>query len=472
MDLNVEGFKVLEYFKELNKIPRCSGNEREISNYLKSFGEKLGLEVVQDELLNIVIRKPATAGYENSPGVILQGHMDMVCEKATDSDHDFTKEPIKVIEKDGYLVADKTTLGADDGIAIAMGMAILEDSELKHPEIELFVTTSEETDMSGALGLSSDLLTGKMLINIDSEEEGVLTVGSAGGVTILAEHEIKWEEAKSSGVKLSFDGLKGGHSGMEIDKNRGNILKIMAYFLKELAAKTEFNIASFTAGTLDNAIPRSGEVLLSIKETQFIEEIINLTINSFTDVDGDLSISVENVDSILKFWSTDTGNDVINMILNMPTGVNTFVKGTDLVESSNNLASIKEKDGLIYLENSVRSSNDSIKNELAEKCAKVFKDNNFNYVLDMEYPGWEYSESSVLRDLAEETYREMYKDEFETIVVHAGLECGAIAAKYPNMDMISIGPNITGAHTPKESMEIESAKRVYDFILELISKIK
>lgn len=475
MAINTKGLKFLEYFEELNQIPRCSGNETEISNYLKRFGENLGLEVLQDELLNIVIRKPATRGYENSPGIIIQGHMDMVCEKDNDSDHDFLKDPIRIIEEDGYLIADKTTLGADDGIAIAMGMAILADETLKHPEIELFVTTSEETDMSGALGISNDLLRGKMLINIDSEEEGILTVGSAGGVTIIAEHDIVWEDADKKGIKLLFEGFKGGHSGMEINKNRGNILKVMAYFLKELSTKTDFRISSFTAGTLDNAIPRSGEIELTFSEIENIESVIESikeqTIKQFSEVDGELIISLEMVDKVDRVWSMETTNDVIDMIQDMPTGVNTFVKDTDSVESSNNLASIRDKKGVIYLENSVRSSSDKIKNDLATKCAAVFEEHNFSYKMDMEYPGWEFSDKSALKDLAEELYLEMYGKKFETIIVHAGLECGAIASKYPDMDMISIGPNIKGAHTPKESMEIESAIRVYDFIVELIAKI-
>ena len=434
MSNNKYGF--MEYFKEISKIPRCSGNEKNISDYLMNFAKSLNLEAERDDMLNVVIRKPATKGYEEAPGVILQGHMDMVCEKETSSNHDFNVDPIRIIEENGYLMADRTTLGADDGIAIAMGMAILASDEISHPALELLVTVSEETDMSGALGLSKNFLRGEKLINIDSEEEGILTVGSAGGVTIIATHEILKETVNKPSYSLLFSGLKGGHSGMEIDKNRGNILKVMAYFLSELGKDTEYNLGSFTAGSLDNAIPREGELIVFIDgSNEVFEKAINSTKTEFEAVDGSIEIKVQELEGNTSAWSQNITNDVIKMIANMPTGVNTYVKGSKNVESSNNLASIKEIDGQIYLENSVRSASETTKAELVKKCLEVFEESNFNYKLDMEYPGWEHKENSSFRDLAEKTYLEMYNKNFETIVVHAGLECGAIASKYPNIDV-------------------------------------
>ncbi|MDO5718962.1 MAG: aminoacyl-histidine dipeptidase [Tissierellia bacterium] len=473
MQVKIDSDRYMHYFEEISKIPRCSGNEREISDYLKKFAEDRNLYINQDENFNIVIRKKATEGYEKAPGVILQGHMDMVCEKSVDSDHDFDKDPIKLQIKDGYLKAVGTTLGADDGIAIAMGLAILESDEMQHPELELLVTVSEETDMSGALNLSNNILRGKKLINIDSEEEGILTVGSAGGVTVKIYKDIEREKCNWKGYCLEFKGLLGGHSGMEINKKRGNMLKIIAYFLREARSEFKFKLSSFISGKLDNAIPNFGEIKIQadIKDQSVIQNAIQKTKEEYSDIEGELEINISQID-LKESYTDDLTDKIIDLISEMPTGVNTFVKGSDSVESSNNLALIKEIDEKIYFENSIRSSNLQVQENLVSKCAEIIERFGFSYELDSEYPGWEYNQESSLRDLAQDIYRKIYDKDFETVVVHAGLECGAIASKYPEMDMISIGPNISGAHTVEESMELKSAERVYEFIVKLISEIK
>ncbi|NLW42674.1 MAG: aminoacyl-histidine dipeptidase [Tissierellia bacterium] len=470
---NVDSKRVLDFFREISKIPRCSGNEKEISDYLRNFALELDLEVIQDELLNIVIKKPGSIGYEKSPTVVLQGHMDMVCEKGTNSKHDFSKDPIELIEKEGFITGNDTTLGADDGIAVAMGMAILESDNIPHPPLELLITVREETDMSGALGLSSEILDGDMMINIDSEEEGILTVGSAGGVTVYATHMIEKEECDWNAYNVKFDGLKGGHSGMEIDKNRGNMIKVMNEFLSILSNKTKIKVGKFTSGSLDNAIPRSGEINLCVEnnDREIFEFAKKELISKFKDVDGKITIEVDEIND-KEVWSETIFSDITKMISEIPTGVFSFVNGSNLVESSNNLALIKEKDEEIYLEISIRSSDVAKEKEIVDKCIQILDENNFESKLDSSYPSWEYKAVSPLRDLAQKIYKKMYKEEIETLVVHAGLECGAISSQYPNMDIISIGPNITGAHTPKEKMDLKSVERVYEYVLELLKEIK
>ncbi len=473
--INIEPNRVFYYFEEINKIPRCSGNEKKISDYLVNFAKNHNLEVVQDDSMNVIIKKEASLNYENVDGVILQGHMDMVCEKSTNSKHDFTKDPISSIINGNIISANGTTLGADNGIAIAMGLAILEDDNLTHPKLELLVTTSEETDMSGALNLSKNVLNGKFMINIDSEEEGILTVGSAGGIDLFISKKVKTEECKWNSYKITFDGLLGGHSGMQIHENRGNMIKVMVYFLEKINTVTNYRVNQFEAGTYDNAIPRSGNLIIQAEELkdELITKIVDETKDHFKSLMGNLTISVNSVDTICnQAWIKEISDSVIHLIREMPTGVNSFVSDTKLVESSDNLALIKERNGEIYIEVSVRSSNIRVQDVLVEKCAKIVEKYEFDYNLGAEYPGWEYREKSHLRDTAKKVYNELYNNDFETLVIHAGLECGAIASKYPDIDMISIGPNISGAHTPSESLEIDSVKRVYEFLLELLKKIK
>ncbi|MDO5689788.1 MAG: beta-Ala-His dipeptidase [Tissierellia bacterium] len=474
MYTDIEPRRVHHYFQEISQIPRCTGNEKALSNYLVRFAKDHSLEFSQDTLMNVVIRKPPMIGYENAKKVILQGHMDMVCVKGTESTHDFEKDPIELIVEEGILRANNTTLGADDGIAIAMGLAILESDLYAHPALELLATVSEETDISGALGLSRDMLKGDYLINIDSEEEGILTVGSAGGVTLYVTHRIQRQRTEDKCIEFLFDGLKGGHSGMEINSNRGNMLKVMAAFVRRLSKDKTVSIISFVSGTLDNAIPSSGRLILSINELDEdqVQQAVRQTIEQFIDVEGEISIQYQTVDCSEQAWSREVAEDVLTMIEDIPNGVNTLVKGSDQVESSNNLALIREEDGQIYLEISLRSSDEEILEELVEKCTQVLEKNNFDFQPDAAYPSWKYSEKSELRDRAEEVYRNLYGKDFETVVVHAGLECGAISSKYPHMDMISIGPNIRGAHTPEEYMELASANRVFDYLIALLRALK
>ena len=459
--MNLKPERVFHYFRELSDIPRESHNEKAVSDYIYNFGKKLGLETKQDDILNVYIRKPATKGYENKPGIILQGHMDMVCEKATSSNHNFATDKIEWVIKDDLIFANDTTLGADDGIAVAMAMAILEDEDLVHPELEVLITVAEETTMGGALGLEKGLLKGKYLFNIDSEEEGILTLGSAGGTLFKTNLELKFENKEVELVKLHFDGYFGGHSGMEIGKNRRNMIKTIAEFIKE----SGLSIASVDCGNKDNAIPRVGELV--IENSSSLDELIA----KFTEkYNGEEQLTIDKKEIFKGKVLTNALKDVLVEVLEaLPTGVNTQDE-TGIISSSN-LAIVQTTENEILIRDSIRSASISILEEMKNSFAKIAEKFCLNYEFAGGYPSWEKKENSSLQKYANKVYKDLTGKEFENIIIHAGLECGAIYEKYPNLELISFGPDIRGAHTPKENISISSTERVYDFTLKLIEEI-
>lgn len=459
--MNLKPERVFHYFREISDIPRESHNEKAISDYIYNFGKKLGLETKQDNILNVYIRKPATKGYENKPGIILQGHMDMVCEKATSSNHNFATDKIEWVIKDDLIFANDTTLGADDGIAVAMAMAILEDENLVHPELEVIITVAEETTMGGALGLEKGLLKGKYLFNIDSEEEGILTLGSAGGTLFKTNLELKFENKEVELVKLHFDGYFGGHSGMEIGKNRRNMIKTIAEFIKE----SGLLIASVDCGNKDNAIPRVGELV--IENSSSLDELVA----KFTEkYNGEEQLTIDKKEIFKGKVLTNALKDVLVEVLEaLPTGVNTQDE-TGIISSSN-LAIVQTTENEILIRDSIRSASISILEEMKNSFAKIAEKFCLNYEFAGGYPSWEKKENSSLQKYANKVYKDLTGKEFENIIIHAGLECGAIYEKYPNLELISFGPDIRGAHTPKENISISSTERVYDFTLKLIEEI-
>lgn len=459
--MNLKPERVFHYFREISDIPRESHNEKAVSDYIYNFGKKLGLETKQDDILNVYIRKPATKGYENKSGIILQGHMDMVCEKATSSNHNFATDKIEWVIKDDLIFANDTTLGADDGIAVAMAMAILEDENLVHPELEVIITVSEETTMGGALGLEKGLLKGKYLFNIDSEEEGILTLGSAGGTLFKTNLELKFESKEVELVKLHFDGYFGGHSGMEIGKNRRNMIKTIAEFIKE----SGLSIASVDCGNKDNAIPRVGELV--IENSSSLDELIA----KFTEkYNGEEQLTIDKKEIFKGKVLTNALKDVLVEVLEaLPTGVNTQDE-TGIISSSN-LAIVQTTENEILIRDSIRSASISILEEMKNSFAKIAEKFCLNYEFAGGYPSWEKKENSSLQKYANKVYKDLTGKEFENIIIHAGLECGAIYEKYPNLELISFGPDIRGAHTPKENISISSTERVYDFTLKLIEEI-
>jgi len=460
-NMNLKPERVFHYFREISDIPHESHNEKAISDYIYNFGEKLGLETKQDDILNVYIRKPATKGYENKPGIILQGHMDMVCEKATSSNHNFATDKIEWVIKDDLIFANDTTLGADDGIAVAMAMAILEDENLVHPELEVIITVAEETTMGGALGLEKGLLKGKYLFNIDSEEEGILTLGSAGGTLFKTNLELKFENREVELVKLHFDGYFGGHSGMEIGKNRRNMIKTIAEFIKE----SGLSIASVDCGNKDNAIPRVGELV--IENSSSLDELIA----KFTEkYNGEEQLTIDKKEIFKGKVLTNALKDVLVEVLEaLPTGVNTQDE-TGIISSSN-LAIVQTTENEILIRDSIRSASISILEEMKNSFAKIAEKFCLNHEFAGGYPSWEKKENSSLQKYANKVYKDLTGKEFENIIIHAGLECGAIYEKYPNLELISFGPDIRGAHTPKENISISSTERVYDFTLKLIEEI-
>ena len=468
--------RVFYHFEEISKIPRESYNEKAISDYLVEFGKKLNLETYQDKYYNVILRRKASQGYEDAPGIIIQGHMDMVCEKENDSNHDFKKDPIDLIVDGNRLKANKTTLGGDNGIAIAMGMAILEDEAIKCGTIELLATTSEEIDLNGALSLEPNILKGKMLINIDSEDEGVITVGSAGGVEIDILLPIERETLSDVNLyTLSLEKLQGGHSGVEINQKRGNSNKILVEVLQNLKTLTDYSLVEIFGGSKDNAIPRSGKVVLA--SSKDIKDIISKVTDEvkakYISFEPEMIFALETTTakeiSVLSNKSLDS---YIKTIEELPTGVNTWMKEyPEIVESSDNLAIVKTLDENINIIISLRSSDPEVLKELREKISNILKENNALFEFSAGYPEWKFRAESKLRDKALEVYKKLYNEDMKVEVIHAGLECGAISQNYPDIDFISVGPNLRDVHTPSEYLEIDSTERVYNYVVELINSL-
>lgn len=476
MDLILKPERVFYYFEEISKIPRESYKEKQISDYLVAFGKINNLETYQDEKNNVILRKKPFKGYENHKGVILQGHMDMVCEKTEESSHDFEKDPIELKVEGNYLKAKDTTLGGDNGIALAMALAILEDKSLQHGPLEFLATTSEETDLGGALFLKEGILKGSLLINLDSEDEGVITVGSAGGIEIDISLPIKKEPLiAGKNYKVKVLNLLGGHSGIEIDKNRGNANKILGEFLEILKEKTLIKLINISGGSKDNAIPVSSEAIIYSEENidEKIKEVVSEIKERYAKIESTLEIMSEIIETkFSESFSEKSFLRYLKVIKKIPTGVYTWMKEyKDVVESSDNLAIVKTEKSDVKIIVSLRSSDRGILEELKNKIFVILEENNANYELSNGYPEWKFKKESYLREVALKVYKEMYKKDMKVEVIHAGLECGAISQKYPNIDFISIGPNMKNVHTTRECLDILSTERVYNYLVELLKEL-
>lgn len=470
---------VFHFFEEMSKIPHGSGNEKGISDYLVSFAKERGLEVIQDDILNVIIKAPGTKGYENAPTVIIQGHMDMVCEKTKDSTHDFTKDPLKLRIDGDYVYATDTTLGSDDGIAVAYGLAAIDSKDVAHGPIELVATISEETGMDGAAALDTSLLSGKILLNIDSEEEGIFLVSCAGGVNTIANIKTEWESFKGTALKLEVSGLNGGHSGMEIIKQRANANKLMGRLLYILSKEVDFNIVSVNGGTKHNAIARDCEAIVTVQENDInkvkdicknVEEIFRL---EYRVEDPNASVSVESAQAVDRQLTKCATSNVVNFMASVPDGVQTMSKDIKgLVESSLNYGVLVTTDSEIKSTLAVRSSAKSKREEIVDKIEAIVKVNGGAIVNENEYPAWEYEENSKIRDLCVETYKKLFNKEPEINAIHAGLECGLLKEKMKDTEMISFGPQLIDVHTANEHMSISSVERVWNFLVELLKEIK
>lgn len=465
---------VFKYFEEISQIPRGSGNEKAISDYLKKFGEDLGLETIQDDTLNIIIRKPATKGYENCPGVILQGHMDMVCEKNKDTDHNFVTDPIKLRVEYDMIYATGTTLGADNGIAVAMGMAVLASNNLEHPAIEVLITTDEEAGMSGAMAFDGSLLKGQYIINLDSEEEGYLLVSCAGGVTALSELNAEYTNIDSNKQPLLVEikGLLGGHSGIDIIKQRANSNILMGRLLNLLCI--DYDLAKIQGGSKNNAIPRECEAIIVVdkndveKTKNCINEIMNTFKHEFSTSDPGINIECTET-TVDKVFDDKTKTNVISLLNLIPNGIQTMSMDIEgLVESSTNLGVVHTTENSVTFECAVRSSVKTLKDDITNKMDLLATNLNGKLILDSDYPAWEYAKGSKLEKICVETYEKLTGKKPIIMAIHAGLECGLLLDKMPHAQAISLGPDMFEVHTPNEHLNISSTKRTWDYLVAIL----
>lgn len=472
---------VFEQFAKINEIPRPSKREEKIIEYLKKFGEERGLETVVDETGNVIIRKGATPGYEKKKTVILQSHMDMVCEKLVDIEFDFDNDPIQTYIDGEWLAAKGTTLGADDGIGCAIEMAILDSNDIEHGPLECVFTRDEETGLTGAEGMKPGFMTGDMLINLDSEDEGQIFVSCAGGRSTTAKFRYEKENAPEGlfFMKASLKGLVGGHSGDDINKKRGNALKIIARFLYLVQEKYGLRLASFNAGKLHNAIPRDGMAIFGVPADK--KENVKADWNVFAAEVADeyhvteksMQFSMESTDSE-KVLPLETSTKLIRALQAVDNGVFAMCQDEALawmVETSNNVASVETTDTEVTIVSSQRSNVMSALDNQAATIKALFQLAGAEVVQGDGYPAWKMNPDSKLTAIAVEKYKELFGKEPKVLGIHAGLECGLFSEKYPNLDMVSFGPTLRGVHSPDERLHIPTVQMVWDHLLEILKSI-
>lgn len=476
---NLEPRKVYKYFEEICGIPHGSYNTKAISDYLVEFAKNKNLRYIQDNSNNVIIFKDGTKGYEASLPVMIQGHMDMVCEKENDCDIDFEKEGLR-LKCDGKIItAEGTTLGGDDGIAVAYALAILASDDIPHPPLEVVITVDEEVGMLGAAALDASVLKSKMMLNIDSEEEGVLLVSCAGGMTSECNIPVEYEDVDGkSGYEITVSGLLGGHSGVEIDKNRANSNKIMGRILYALSKELSLNIVSVNGGLKDNAIPRETQAIVAFDKNDYAKAN-NLIVtmertlkNEYLYTDADIKLNIKDVDisNVMTKVSTDK---VITGLYCYPNGIMRMSSDIEgLVQSSLNLGVLNTDKDKVIFRFSVRSSVETEKVDIGAQLKCLTENLVGQYFESGSYPAWEYKQDSRLRNLMKETYMYMFSEEPEIQAIHAGLECGLFAGKLPGLDCISYGPRIDDIHTPAETLYVDSVKRMWEYTLEVLKRLK
>ena len=461
-------------FYDLTQIPRPSGQKEKVSAFLANYGRSLGLETIVDGIGNVIIRKPASPGYENHPGVILQGHMDMVPQKNNDTIFDFATDPIEAYIDGEWVTAKGTTLGADNGIGVAAAMAILADKNVVHPPLEVLVTVDEETGMYGAFALEGGLLQGKTLLNLDSEAEGELYVGCAGGVDTTAKFAYTPVEVEEGdvAVKVSVTGCKGGHSGCDIHLQRANANKLLFRFLKEAVANYEARLASVEGGSLRNAIPREASAIITIpaegldEVMDLVAEFEDLFVAEYDGVEDNIRFMAEQVECPATELPEDVQDFLIHAITACPHGVYRVIpEMPDVVETSNNLAMLTTENNCVTVMCLTRSSVESRKEELQEIIQSVFAMADAEVEFSGSYPGWKPNLKSHILEVMKQTYQENFGVEPHVIIIHAGLECGIIGRNYPGMDMISFGPTIKYPHSPDERVNIATVAKFYEYLL-------
>jgi dipeptidase D len=480
MELKPTG--VFRYFSEICRVPRPSKKEEKIIAYLKAFGEKHGLDTQVDHAGNVLIKKGATPGMENRKTVVLQSHVDMVCEKNNDVTHDFLTDPIETVIDGDWMKAKGTTLGADNGIGVATELAILTDNTLKHGAIECLFTVDEETGLTGAFELKEGFISGDILLNLDSEDEGELFIGCAGGVDSVG--EFTYTDAAVPPTyyccKVSVKGLKGGHSGGDIHLGRANANKVLTRFLSQTMRKYDTYLCTIDGGNLRNAIAREASAVIAIPDAD--KHALRADLNLFTAdvqaeyavVEPDLTLTLESEPFQLKAIDRDTAKHLIQTLYALPHGV--FAMSQDipgLVETSTNLASVKmiPNEHLIRIATSQRSSTGSAKQDIANMVRVVFEMGGARVSLGDGYPGWKPNPHSPILEIAAESYRRLFGEEAKVKAIHAGLECGLFLDKYPHLDMVSFGPTLRDVHSPDERMYIPSVEKFWIHLVDLLEHV-
>ncbi len=475
--LNLEPKNVWKNFVELTKVPRPSKKEEGIIAYMKKWGEDRNLETFVDHIGNVIIRKPATSGMENRMGIILQGHLDMVPQKNNDVVHDFEKDPIQAYVDGDWVTAKGTTLGADNGMGVAATMAVLESTTIEHGPIEALMTIDEETGMTGAFKLKPDVMKGDILMNLDSEDEGELYIGCAGGIDATATFKYKEKKTpkKSKAFKITVTGLKGGHSGVDIPLQRGNANKIMFRFLSNLSKKHNIRLASIVGGDLRNAIPREAIALVTMPEKEAagfndcVTKYNEIVKSEIIFVDPNVSVTAESVELPKKVIDNKVAKKLFHAVRATPHGAQRFIdEMPDTPETSTNLGIVKSEKGKIMVANLIRSSVDSAKDTLAADLKSLYKLAGAKVKLDGEYPGWKPNFESPILKAMKESFNNKYNKIPDVKIIHAGLECGVLGATYPKWDMISFGPTIRFPHSPDEKVNIESVAKFWDFLVDTL----
>ena len=477
-NLHLQPQAVFDFFLQICKIPHGSKNEAEISAFLQNFGKELGYETIADSVGNVLVKKPAYPGYEDRKTVILQSHMDMVCDKRPDLDHDFKKDPIKPYVDGEWLKAQGTTLGADNGIGVAAAMAVLADKELKHGPINCLFTIDEETGLTGAEALSPELLQGDILINLDSEDEGEIFIGCAGGVCNYAEFKHIWTNISGDMfyMKVDINSLTGGHSGDDISKGRANANKLLSRFLLSVAEKYEFYLCEISGGSLHNAIPRDASAIFAVPSAD--KESVRVDFNIFAaQVQDEFSATEPNMKFTLQ--STDPIKRVIDPVVtkNLLRSLHSVFNGVfamsqdvpGLVETSSNLASVKRTgDNTLLVTTSQRSSIESARDNVSSAVRAAFELGGASVTTKGQYPGWKPNMKSEILKVACDTYKQLFGEDAKIKAIHAGLECGLFLEKAPHLDMISFGPTMRGVHSPDERLHIASTARWWRHLLLLL----
>lgn len=474
--------EVWSIFNQVRQIPRPSNHEEQIQDWAVDFGKKLVLETFKDKAGNVIIRKPATPGMENKKGVILQGHLDMVPQKNSDKQHDFKKDPIEAFEENGWVKANGTTLGADNGIGVSAALAVLASDAVKHGPLEVLLTATEETGMDGANGLEPGILAGEILINTDSEDEGELYVGCAGGEDVNIAFQYREEETPYgvTGLKLSITGLKGGHSGMDINLQRGNSIKAFFRILNATYKEHGVRLARIDGGSLRNAIPREAFGVVVVDEAKtadFVAQVYEMgqiIKSELSETEPDLKVEVEETELPVHLIDEATQQKLTAAVLACPNGVirmSDTMKG--LVETSSNLAVLKSdaEDNTIEAACLMRSSVDSAKEELADRIRAVFELAGAKVSFSGEYPGWKPNMDSMILKTMQDVYNSKFGKVPEIKAIHAGLECGILGGKYPDWDMISFGPTIRFPHSPDEKVNVETVQKFWEFLVATLENI-